>query len=49
MACGLAAQAQQPQPATIDVTEQIKKLGELRDQGLLADQPNVANILGNLY
>jgi hypothetical protein len=27
-----------PQAATIDFTEQIKKLGELRDQGLLTEQ-----------
>jgi len=28
----------QPQAAAIDVTEQIKRLGELRDQGLLIEQ-----------
>jgi len=33
-----ARQPQQPQAASIDVTEQIKKLGELRDQGLLTEQ-----------
>jgi hypothetical protein len=32
-----APQPQQPQEAPIDVTEQIKKLGELRDQGLLTE------------
>jgi hypothetical protein len=31
-------QPQQLQAATIDVAEQIKKLGELRDQGLLTEQ-----------
>lgn len=31
-------QPQQPQAAPIDVTEQIKKLGELRDQGFLTEQ-----------
>jgi hypothetical protein len=31
-------QPQQPQAAPIDVTEQIKKLGDLRDQGLLTEQ-----------
>jgi hypothetical protein len=31
-------QPQTPQAATIDVTEQIKKLGDLRDQGLLTEQ-----------
>ena len=31
-------QPQKPQAAPIDVTEQIKKLGELRDQGLLTEQ-----------
>jgi hypothetical protein len=31
-------QPQQPQAAPIIVTEQIKKLGELRDQGLLTEQ-----------
>ena len=34
----ISADQQEPQTATIDVTEQIKKLGELRDQGLLAEQ-----------
>jgi predicted RNA-binding Zn-ribbon protein involved in translation (DUF1610 family) len=33
-----ASQPQKPQTAPIDVTEQIKKLGELRDQGLLTEQ-----------
>ena len=33
-----AKQPQEPQTAPIDVTEQIKKLGELRDQGLLTQQ-----------
>jgi hypothetical protein len=32
------AAPQQPQQATIDAAEQIKKLGELRDQGLLTEQ-----------
>jgi hypothetical protein len=31
-------QPQQPQAAPTDVAEQIKKLGELRDQGLLTEQ-----------
>jgi hypothetical protein len=33
-----SADQQEPQTATIDVAEQIKKLGELRDQGLLTEQ-----------
>jgi predicted Zn-dependent peptidase len=34
----ISADQQEPQTATIDVTEQIKKLGELRDQGFLTEQ-----------
>ena len=33
-----SADQQEPQTATIDVAEQIKKLGELRDQGFLTEQ-----------
>jgi hypothetical protein len=34
----VAQQVQMAQAPPIDVTEQIKKLGELRDQGLLTEQ-----------